>query len=384
MPPKVLFVDDEPDLESLILLKFRRQIRQGEVNFVFAQNGEEALAKLRTDNSIGIVFSDINMPVMDGLTLLSRLPELERSVKTVIVSAYDDMSNIRTAMNRGAFDFLTKPIDFQDFETTLAKTATEVGAIRESEERGRQLQELRTELNIASQIQQDILPKNFPNESRFELYASMLPARMVGGDFYDFLAIDDHRVAFTIGDVSGKGVPAAIFMAMCRTLLRATDARCKPPVECLREINRTLLQMGGNGMFVTLCHGIFDARSGEIDFCVGGHTPPYVLKRGSPPQRLIETGGNMIGILEEPEIGVNRIFLEPGDLFFLYTDGVPDAEDQEGNPFSQLRLTAILDGFAGTARETVDYVFSEVKKFSAGAPQADDITAMAIRFLPQP
>jgi adenylate cyclase len=128
---KILVVDDEPDLEILIRQRFRKQIKQGDLDFVFARNGEEALQLLKDDASLSVVMSDINMPVMDGLTLLTRLTELNRVLKAVIVSAYGDMENIRTAMNRGAYDFLTKPIDFNDFEVTLRKTIQEMTSIRE-------------------------------------------------------------------------------------------------------------------------------------------------------------------------------------------------------------------------------------------------------------
>jgi adenylate cyclase len=122
MPVKILVVDDEPDLQALVRQKFRRKIKDGELDFSFALNGQEALEHLKTDSSIDLIMSDINMPVMDGLTLLSRVSDLNLTLKTVIVSAYGDMHNIRTAMNRGAFDFLTKPIDFEDFECTIRKT----------------------------------------------------------------------------------------------------------------------------------------------------------------------------------------------------------------------------------------------------------------------
>src|SRR5215470_6944922 len=121
MPFKVLIVDDEPDLEVLIRQRFRKRIKDGEFEFVFAHDGEEALHCLKEDSSLDVIMSDINMPVMDGLTLLSRLSDINRILKAVVVSAYGDMQNIRTAMNRGAYDFLTKPIDFQDFEVTLNK-----------------------------------------------------------------------------------------------------------------------------------------------------------------------------------------------------------------------------------------------------------------------
>src|SRR5947207_14998568 len=121
MSPCILVVDDEPDLETLILQKFRHQIQNGTVRFLFAREGVEALATLKANGGIDLVLTDINMPKMDGLTLLQKLQESEERVSTIIVSAYGDMVNIRTAMNRGAFDFLTKPIDFADLETMIAK-----------------------------------------------------------------------------------------------------------------------------------------------------------------------------------------------------------------------------------------------------------------------
>jgi len=131
MIPTILFVDDEPDLEALILQKFRRQIRDGLVNFIFARDGVEALESIEQNPLVDLVVSDINMPRMDGLSLLQKLQEAEDKKSTIIVSAYGDMNNIRTAMNRGAFDFLTKPIDFLDLETTIEKTVRHIEMLRE-------------------------------------------------------------------------------------------------------------------------------------------------------------------------------------------------------------------------------------------------------------
>ena len=135
MTSTILFVDDEPDLEALVLQKFRRQIRDGVVQFVFARDGVEALASIEQNPHVDMVISDINMPRMDGLSLLARLQEAEDKKSTIIVSAYGDMSNIRTAMNRGAFDFLTKPIDFSDLELTMDKTIRHVEMMREARRR---------------------------------------------------------------------------------------------------------------------------------------------------------------------------------------------------------------------------------------------------------
>jgi adenylate cyclase len=135
MTARILVVDDEPDLEALILQKFRHQIRDGSIHFLFAHDGVEALSTLSANNGIDLVVTDINMPRMDGLSLLQKLQESEERVSTIVVSAYGDMANIRTAMNRGAFDFVTKPIDFLDLETTIAKTIRHIEFLRDARQR---------------------------------------------------------------------------------------------------------------------------------------------------------------------------------------------------------------------------------------------------------
>jgi adenylate cyclase len=135
MTARILVVDDEPDLEDLIQQKFRHQIRDGAISFLFARDGVDALTVLEANQDVDMVVTDINMPRMDGLTLLQKLQESEEKISTIIVSAYGDMTNIRTAMNRGAFDLLTKPIDFLDFEATLTKTIRHVGVLREARRR---------------------------------------------------------------------------------------------------------------------------------------------------------------------------------------------------------------------------------------------------------
>jgi sigma-B regulation protein RsbU (phosphoserine phosphatase) len=163
MSHKILVVDDEADLEVLIRQKFRKQIRDNEYDFTFAQNGVEALSRIADQPDIGLVLSDINMPEMDGLTLLHRINELKNPVlKAIIVSAYGDMDNIRVAMNRGAFDFLTKPIDFNDLETTIAKTLEQLAVLRQATTDREQLLSVRNDLNTAARIQQSILPQTFP------------------------------------------------------------------------------------------------------------------------------------------------------------------------------------------------------------------------------
>ncbi|HLE56670.1 MAG TPA: response regulator, partial [Rhodothermia bacterium] len=257
-PIRILVVDDEPDLELLIRQKFRREIRDRELDFRFAPDGLEALEKVNSDGGLDIILSDINMPRMDGLTLLSRLADMELTLKTVIVSAYGDMENIRTAMNRGAFDFVTKPINFEDLRKTVDKTWKEVCLIRSAEDSRKHLALLQRELDIANRIQLSTLPSNFPafpDRSEFDLYATMIPAQEVGGDFYDFFMIDEEQLGFVVGDVSGKGVGAAMFMAITKTLLKATAVQGNPAQTCVRHVNKVLYPESVRGLFVTAFYG---------------------------------------------------------------------------------------------------------------------------------
>jgi sigma-B regulation protein RsbU (phosphoserine phosphatase) len=383
-PYKILIVDDEPDMEVLVRQRFRKKIREGEFEFVFTHNGQEALEKLKEDSAIDVVMSDINMPVMDGLTLLSRLSDIKRILKAVVVSAYGDMQNIRIAMNRGAYDFLTKPIDFQDFEVTLNKTIQELQAIKGGLEAREQLTAIQNELNVATRIQQSILPRvfpPFPARSEFQIHAAMIPAREVGGDFYDFFLIDNERLGFVIGDVSGKGVPAAIFMAVSRTLLRATALQGISPGECLQYINGVLSRQSDAAMFVTIFYGILHTNTGEVEYCIGGHNPPYILGTGRL-EALDKPSGLIVGAFEQSTYETGKTRLERGDTIFLYTDGITEARDRQGDELSEQRLQDMLQNASGgSVEEMVREVLAEVRKFSAGASQGDDITALALQYL---
>jgi sigma-B regulation protein RsbU (phosphoserine phosphatase) len=384
MAMKILVVDDEPDLEVLVRQKFRRQVREGAFELVFAHNGAEALEVLERDASINIVLSDINMPVMDGLTLLGELAGLNRVLKAVIVSAYGDMQNIRIAMNRGAFDFVTKPIDFQDLEITINRTLDEILALKRSLQERAQLSALQEELNIAARIQQSILPRAFPafpDRTEFDIFASMTSARDIGGDFYDFFLIDQNRLGFVIGDVSGKGVPAALFMAVCRTLLRATAIQASSAGACLQYVNKVLVAESDSAMFVTLFYGILDLRTGAVEFAVGGHNPPYLLSENRVEPLRFE-GGMIVGILAIESCESCRMQLRPGEGLFLFTDGVTEAANEAHELFGEERLEAVL---RNSAAQPLPKLFAsvgeEIQNFVAGMPPADDLTMLAVRYL---
>jgi sigma-B regulation protein RsbU (phosphoserine phosphatase) len=382
---KILVVDDEPDLEVLIRQKFRKQIREEEFHFEFAQNGVQALKKLEEHRDITVVLSDINMPEMDGLTLLQRINEKNNPVlKSVIISAYGDMENIRTAMNRGAFDFLTKPIDFSDLELTVQRTMQQLEVSRTALKVRDDLVAVQRDLATATRIQQSLLPKTFPpfpHRPEVDLYAEMLTAKEVGGDFYDYYFIDEDRLAFAVGDVSGKGIPAAIYMAVSRTLLKATAMQIVNPGEVLRKLNTLLIPDSESATFVTVFFGVLNVRTGELQFSNGAHNAPFLLKASGGVEQLPLTDGSILGQIPQLDFETKRLKLEKGDTLVLYTDGVSEAMDPENAQYDEARLKTYLESVNGSGiREIVQGNVADLKKHTRGAPQSDDITLLALRY----
>ena len=385
MAVKILSVDDETDLELLLTQFFRRQIRKGEYEFFFAHNGLEALQVLLKHPDISIILSDINMPEMDGLTLLTKINEMRiPSLKCIMVSAYGDMDNIRHAMNNGAFDFATKPIDLDDLQITIDKAVEQIEYIRNSQKEHAQLVDIQSDLSVAREIQQAILPRTFElnmaDAASLDIYASMHAAKDVGGDFYDFFPIDDHRIGFTIADVSGKGVPAAIFMAVSRTLIKATGLRDMGSNECMKTVNDILCDESVGSMFVTVFYGIYDLQTGLVDFTNAGHNPPYILHADGTVEMVKSDCNLVLGALEGIDFKNASLQLEPGDTLVMYTDGVTEAENKEQAQFENARLETTLAALKGaSSRQIVDTVNARVKEFTDGAPQSDDITQLVIR-----
>jgi len=381
---KIMVVDDEVDLEPLVRQKFRKQMRDGKYDFVFAYNGLEALSKLIEFPEIGIILSDINMPEMDGLTLLLKLKELKNpSLKTVVVSAYGDMDNIRTAMNRGAFDFLTKPINFEDLEITIDKTLGEILQIRKGLEEHDQLISIQHDLQTAREIQQAILPKcfpPFPDRKDFDIYAAMIAAREVGGDFYDFFMIDNDRIGFVIGDVSGKGVSAAIFMAVSRTIIRATGLKGIAADDCMNYVNNLLCSESVASMYVTVFYGILNTANGELDYVNAGHNPPYIVSPGGL-KRMEMTKDTVLGGIDGFTYHALKLKLSPGETLYLYTDGATEAFNKKDELYGDERFEDLIRmNIQSSHKEIVKITLADINAFASGKAQSDDITLMAIKF----
>lgn len=385
MAVKILSVDDETDLELLLTQFFRRKIRKGEYEFYFAHNGLEALQFLLKYPDISIILSDINMPEMDGLTLLAKINEMRvPSRKCIMVSAYGDMDNIRHAMNGGAFDFATKPIDLDDLQLTIDKAIEQIEYIKGAQKDHAELVDIQSDLSVAREIQQGILPRSFvrkmADSDLVDVFASMDAAKDVGGDFYDLFPIDDHRIGFAIADVSGKGVPAAIFMAVSHTLIKATGIRDLASNECIATVNDILCNESVGSMFVTVFYGIYDMQTGAIDYTCAGHNPPYILHADGSVEMLKTECNLVLGAVDGVTFKNQSLQLNPGDALVMYTDGVTEAENREHAQFGESRLEATLAELKGApSKQIVETIKTKIREFTDGAAQSDDITQLVIR-----
>lgn len=386
---KIMVVDDEPALEALIRQKFRQQIRNNEMEFLFASNGFEALKVIEQDPDIGIVLTDINMPEMDGLTFLSKLKGQNRLFRSIVISAYGDMENIRAAMNLGASDFITKPIDLKDLATTLEKVTEQYNFLKEGALAQNRNIEYRKELEIASYIQQTFIPHNFtpfPESKAIDVFGKMFPAKEVSGDFFDFFPISGDKLGFVIADVSGKGVPAALFMVMSKTLLRSTALANPSPKKCIQEVSHYLCYNNESMMFVTLFYGILDLKTGIVNYCDAGHHPPFILSKDGSLTQLVKEGGIALGIIDDLErensLYKEKTFqLKKGDAIILFTDGVTEAINKKGEPYPITRLEHILkSNVSANFPILVSNLKSDIDEFTEGQAQYDDITLLCIRW----
>ena len=382
---KILSVDDEAPVELMMRHHFRRKIRSGEYEFFFARNGLEALAVLANTPDIEIILCDINMPEMDGLTLLAKVNEMHNpAMRVIMVSAYGDMTNIRQAMNNGAFDFATKPIDMDDLARTIEKAIEQIHYVHESQKEHKQLESLKEDLISAKEIQQSFLPMVFPpfpeESDKLDIYASMTAAKDIGGDFYDFFRIDDDHIVLVIADVCGKGIPAALFMAVSRTIIHSKGMQGVSAAECLTESNRLLANSTVNYMFVTVFYAIFNTKTGLVTYSNAGHNPPHIVRAGGTIEQLPMEGQFMVGAFEEEVYTDKTLQLDHGDTLVMFTDGVTEATDSTNRPFGTERLDNILSGVADkSSREIVEAIKAGITDFVEDAEQTDDITILALK-----
>ena len=441
MPHKILVVDDEPNIQDLIRQRFRAGIKQGLFVFDYAENGAIALEKLQTDDSIDLIFTDINMPVMDGLTLLSRIKELNLLPRAIVISAYGDLTNIRTAMNRGAFDFVTKPIDMADLETTLLKTINEMDTLKKGLEARRNLEqalidkadaqqqalislqekeklileqnevlehqvtertsqlqqqkqlieiknkEILDSIHYASHLQQAILPPVdslhvFFKES-FVLYK---PKDIVAGDFYWMEAVPDGVIVIA-ADCTGHGVAGAL-MSMLGVSLLNHIVRVEgeqTPAKILDKLHEAVVKalqqkqtQGNEGMDIAVCH--FNFTTHQLQYA--GANRPLVYTANHELQIIVADKIGIGGMHHQTRAYTNHVLpFEAFNAIYLFTDGYAD---QFGGPNGKKLMTTkfketLLELKEKSMKEQYTFLNTYFENWKGGLEQVDDVLVMGLK-----
>lgn len=242
-------------------------------------------------------------------------------------------------------------------------------------------QQIESELNVATQIQTSMLPTNFPEREELSLYASMSPAREVGGDFYDFFMVDDRHLAIVMADVSGKGVPAALFMVIGKTLIKDHSSSGTDLGEVFSRVNNLLCESNSEGLFITAFEGVLDLVTGEFNFVNAGHEMPMISRGGQAFEAHKIRPGFVLAGMEDVRFRAGSLTLEPGDKLFQYTDGVTEATNAREELYGMQRLTDVLSANAGrTPQEILPAVRADIDRFVGDAPQFDDITMLCLEY----
>jgi serine phosphatase RsbU (regulator of sigma subunit) len=243
-----------------------------------------------------------------------------------------------------------------------------------------QRDELVREVEMAARIQRQLLDQHVPPAGPLDIVASMDPARVVGGDYYDFIPLGPKRFGVVIADVAGKGLPAALIMPAVKIALRTLATRHDRMADALREANRIFLENLPPASYFTLVYGVFDTEARRLVFATAGHQPPLHLRAATGEIRALQTGGAAVGLIPDVEFETEEVSFEAGDLFMFYTDGVTDAENAEGADFGQERLLDVVRrNHDRSARSLVTAVHAAIHEFQGPAAQGDDATVIAVR-----
>lgn len=379
----ILVVDDNRDFCVLLEFALKSRVDDGELKLLFATNGVEALEIInRESENIHLVLTDISMPEMDGLELLEKVNEQNPYIKAIVMSGYRDMGYIRRAMNAGAYDYLLKPVNLDELEEVISRAINRSDVVREALRDRVRLFSIERELTVAGEIQQSMLPQKFPafaGSKSIDIAAGMNPAKEVGGDFYDFFAIDNELFGFVIGDVSGKGIPAALLMALTRTLIRAYAQQGLGANQVLSLVNNTIAQDNKLAMFVTSFFGILKVETGEIEYCNAAHVVPLIKKLDGTVTQINCTGNMALGMLPDMQYKVNTMTLQQGETLVLFTDGITEARSTSEEMFGDERLQQAVHSSDKTiSQEIMMDVLHKVYTFTSGAEQNDDIGVVVL------
>ncbi len=376
----VLVVDDNEANRDVLS---RRLKRQGHTVAV-AENGVQALEMMRTQ-AFDLILLDIMMPEMNGYQVLEELKadKTLRHIPVIMISALDDIDSVVRCIELGAEDYLYKP-----FNPVLLKARVSASLekkwLRDQEQA--YVQAVKRELELGRRIQADFLPGSLPQPEGWEIATVFHPAREVAGDFYDVFTLPDDHVGLVIADVCDKGVGAALFMALVRSLIRAfSEQIAANPTDALQSVSMTNTYIARNHhnnqsrhMFATLFFGVLNPYTGKLTYVNGGHDAP-VLTGKAGIKTFLNVTGPAVGLAADTTFTQAETTIEPGDILISFTDGVTEARSIEGNLFTEERLMTLLQTPAPTARGLLEQISAKVSQHIADNTPSDDITMLAVQ-----
>jgi serine phosphatase RsbU (regulator of sigma subunit) len=387
----ILLVDD-----SVVNLKLAKAALEQEYKVTMVTSGEEAL-KFLEKKQPDLILLDIEMPGLSGFDVVEKMKETGRLSRAPVIflTAIFDPDVEARALSQGVVDFIHKPfateamlsrvrlhLEINDYrknlERLVAESVAKLAGVMAEKER------INAELDIARQIQMSLLPaQSFARTGcgGFDLYATMTPAKEVGGDFYDYFLIDRDHLGIVAGDVSGKGIPAALFMIVTKTLIKNFAMMGLGPAEVFIRTNEQLCLNNDAGMFVTAFFGILDLRSGGFTFVNAGHNFPLLRRADHPYDWLKSPIRLVLAYMSGTRYEDSVLSLGPGDMLYLYTDGVTESANAQSGLFGNDRLLELLDANPALGpNELLQLVMREVSAFSGGEPQSDDITMLGLEY----
>ena len=376
---KILVVDDEP-LNINILV----ELLKGKYKMMAAKNGQQALKAARSSNKPDLILLDIMMPGMDGYEVCRQIKadEKTKDIPVIFISAMNETLDETKGFDVGAIDYITKPISPMTLEsrvsTHLALTQQAV-ELREAHALIQQQQQrMQDELNVARDIQLSMVPRTFPQYEAIDVYATLKPAREIGGDLYDAFMLDNESLCLCVGDVSGKGAPAALFMAMTKTLIKSYASSDFSTASIMTRVNDELCEGNDENLFVTVFLAILNIHTGELRFTNAGHNYPYIIKEDKSLVTLDQKHGPIVAAMDGLVYKEDLITLDKFDTLFLFTDGVTEAMNREEELYGEERLeNFLLTHDCKDVKTSIELLMNDISEYENSMDQTDDITILS-------
>lgn len=386
--PTVLAVDDTP--ENLDIVK---GILADDYNIKVAVNGKIAL-KIAASQAPDLILLDIMMPEIDGYEVCRRLKAdpATRDTPIIFLTAKGETADEAQGFALGAADYILKPINppllKARVKTHLALKQNLDALQAAYEVINRQKERMQEELNIGRDIQLSMVPAAFPafpDRGEFDVHGLLRPAREIGGDFYDYFFVERDKLCVCVGDVSGKGVPAALFMAVTKTMIKSVAREDHSPASIITRVNDEISQDNPSCMFITLFLGIMNTATGEFRYTNAGHPYPYLKRSDGSVETLRQVHGPVVGAMDGMAYGENEVQLGRGDQLLMFTDGITEAMDVSDQLYGEQRVIELLRTVtAETCDALVSAALGSVQSYAGDAEQADDITILALKYRIEP